>query len=183
MTQSENIVIINDKKFSPFILEADIKKLVRSLALQIRSEYIDKNPVFLVILKGSIFFAADLIREIGIECQVEAMQAKSYGAKMHSSGDVNLFLFEFDIKGRNVLIIEDIVDTGQTLKALYEELEKHSPASVEIVTLISKPEMRKSDVRVKYIGMEIPPVFIVGYGLDYDEKGRQLKDVYSIVNF
>ncbi len=171
---------INGLKFKPFIDRAKIAGVVEYLGKKISQDYADKEPLCLVILKGSIIFAADLIRSIDLPVEIEAIRAKSYGSSMQSSGRVNITVSDLNLKGRDVIIIEDIVDTGNTLSALMETIEKMEPASVEIVTFLSKPSMRKTDVRVKYIGVEIPPEFVVGYGLDYAEKGRQLPDIYVL---
>ena len=173
-------VIINDKKFIPYIPREEINKAVRNLAEDIDRDYEDKHPLFLVILKGAVFFATDLLRKLSIDGTLEMVRAQSYGSEMKSSGTVVLSDENISFKGRDVIIVEDIVDTGLTLKTLMESIEKESPASVECAVLISKTEMRQIDVRVKYTGIEIPDVFVVGYGLDYAEKGRFLPEIYGL---
>jgi len=173
-------MLIHDKNFEIFISEKEIRLAVLRLADTINFDYSGKELVLIVILKGAFIFAADLIRLLQFHSRIELLSAKSYGKEMTSSGIVELSIPDLDIEGKHVLIIEDIVDTGLTLLSITTALEQHSPLSIEITTLISKPIMRKVDIKVKYIGIEIPPVFIVGYGLDYAEYGRNLPDIYAI---
>jgi hypoxanthine phosphoribosyltransferase len=130
-------------------------------------------------MKGSVFFGADLLRKLTIDCRLESIRSSSYGSKMESSGKVNIQYSDLNIKDKDVLIIEDIVDSGRTLKALFEQLNALLPKSLEAVSFLSKPSKREVNVDVKYIGKEIPPVFVIGYGLDYDEQGRQLPNLYA----
>lgn len=172
--------IINGKKFKVFIGRAELNKIISELAAKITSDYIDKEVVFVLTLKGSIFFAADLIRQIPLDSTMEVISAKSYGSEMHTSGDVKIVNLLPDIEKKHVLIIEDIVDSGLTIETLFEKIKLSNPASLEAITLLSKPTMRKVNVNVKYVGKEIPPEFVIGYGLDFDEKGRQLPDIYVL---
>lgn len=165
--------------FEKFISSDEIESIVNRLATEINNDYSGKEVVVIVILKGAFVFAADIIRKMHLPCRVELLAAVSYGPLMISSGTVEFILPDYQIKNKHVLIIEDIIDTGLTLSSVTAALHKFSPASLEIVSLISKPSMRKIDIPVKYIGVEIPPVFIVGYGLDYDEHGRNLPDIYA----
>ena len=180
MKKKENKFVINEKVFGIFIDRTQIRASVRKLALEINKDYADKKPLFVIVLKGSIFFASDLLRMIKLPCDIETISAKSYGKKMKSSGFVELCDKKLDVKGRDVIIIEDIADTGLTLKTLVEVLNQQKPASIEAVAFLSKPSQRKVEVNVKYIGIEILPDFVVGYGLDYAEQGRQLPDIYKL---
>lgn len=171
---------VNGKEFIPFIKASEIAEATSRLAARINSDYAGKTPVFMLVLKGSIFFGADLLRLINLDCELVTISAKSYGSRMQSSGEVNLGLFDENIEDKDVIIIEDIIDSGLTLKKIYQSLETQMPASIEIVTLLSKPQMKKTDIRVKYVGMEIEPKFVIGYGLDYAEKGRQLPAIYVL---
>jgi hypoxanthine phosphoribosyltransferase len=165
-----------------FITEEQIENRLTELADMISNDYAGKQLILLIVLKGSVFFAVDLIRKLKIESSIEVISAKSYGDRMESSGKVNLFYQQLEhLKGKDVLIIEDIVDTGHTMDTLTKELMKLTPASLEVASFFSKPSKREVDVKIKYIGLEIPPAFIVGYGLDFAEKGRELKGVYSLV--
>jgi hypoxanthine phosphoribosyltransferase len=170
---------INGKEFSLFMNHDEIADIVSDLAEKINLDYRDKTPICILIMKGSVFFGADLLRKLTIDCRLESIRSSSYGSKMESSGKVNIQYSDLNIKDKDVLIIEDIVDSGRTLKALFEQLNALLPKSLEAVSFLSKPSKREVNVDVKYIGKEIPPVFVIGYGLDYDEQGRQLPNLYA----
>ena len=173
-----DIVEINRKIFKKFIDKSEIEKIVDEIAIKIKIDYSDKKITYVVVLKGAVFFATDLIRKAGIICDINFIKAKSYGSEMKSNGQVDLSPFDFDIAGKDIIIIEDIVDSGHTLKKLTGEFNKLKPNSIEIACLLSKPELRETELNIKYTGKEIPPFFVIGYGLDYDESGRQLEDLY-----
>lgn len=170
-----------------FMTEAEISECVRRLALQITEDYRDKNLTAVVILRGSLIFAADLIRQIELPMTVDFIQASSYGSGAVSSGTLNITHgLEDDPSGRDLLLIEDIIDTGNTLLHLKEHLKASGASSVKICTLLSKPDRRTVDIKVDYIGKVIPNEFVVGYGLDYDQKYRNLpyigilkRDIYE----
>lgn len=168
---------IKDKKFKKFISNQEIKSKISLISNKINTEYVDKNPIFIAILDGSFMFAAELYSKITIPSEISFVKYKSYQGT--SSGDVieNIGLNK-KIKGRHVIIIEDIVDTGQTLNNFIKELEKHKIDSFKIASLFSKPN--KHSIFVNYIGFEISDEFIVGFGLDYEEQGRNLPDVMQI---
>lgn len=174
----DEIIKIKDLKFKRYITEIDIKNRVKILADAISEDYQSKNPILLLTLKGAIIFAADLMREITIPLHIETIIAKSYGMEIESSGNVEIIENKVDFKDRHVIIIEDIVDTGNTMFSLINRLKKFNPESIEICTLLFKPQNLEIDVDVKYTGFEIAPIFVVGYGLDYAEEGRNLKDIY-----
>lgn len=174
------MININGKEFNKFIDKEEIEKVIRSLAERINLDYASKSILFLVVLKGSLFVAADLLRHIKSDSEIAFISAKSYGNEMQSSGNVAITGDYPNIEGRHVIIIEDIVDTGLTLHSLIKKLLESKPASLEALAFLSKTEMRKTDVNVKYIGIEIPPAFVVGYGLDFAEKGRCYPDIYII---
>ena len=154
--------------------EETIKETVNTLAGRINEDYKGRNIVLLVILKGSFVFAADLARKLDMDVSMEFMQVSSYGSGSVSSGEIKIIKdAQIDLNGRDVIIAEDIIDSGNTLKALARLLQKRG-ANVEICTLLSKPSRREVHVDVKYTGIEIPDEFVVGYGLDYDEKFRSL---------
>jgi len=171
---------IHDKHFDPFLSQEVIRQAVTTIATSITDDYRGCDLVCIVVLKGSFIFAADLVRAIDVPCRVEFLSAKSYGSSMTSLGDVVIELPNLDITGKHVLLIEDIVDTGLTISALQSALWKFHPASLEVAALISKPAMRKVNLTVKYQGIEIPPFFIVGYGLDYAEYGRNLPEIWAL---
>ena len=157
------------------LTEEQLQAKVREIAAKINEDYKDKNPMFIVILKGSFVFAADLYKYITLENSIDFMVVSSYGASAVSSGNVKIIKdVAQSIENKDVIIIEDIVDTGHTLSNLVKVLKERNPASIEICSCVDKPERREVPVDVKYKGFEIENEFIVGYGLDYDEKYRNL---------
>jgi hypoxanthine phosphoribosyltransferase len=173
---------IKDKHFKLFISEAEIRKKIRFLANRLSKDYEGKNPLFLAILNGSFIFASDLIRAIRIESQISFIRLSSYN-QFQSSGHVKEIIgLNENIFQRNVVIIEDIIDTGLTLSHILEDLKDLGANSTEIITLLLKPDNLKTDLNIKYIGFEIPEDFVIGYGLDYEGYGRNLKEIYKIKN-
>ncbi|MBU5486709.1 hypoxanthine phosphoribosyltransferase [Clostridium sp. MSJ-8] len=154
--------------------EEAIGEKVKEIGEKISKDYAGKDLLVVVILKGSAIFAADLVRNISIHCNIDFMSVSSYGNGTESSGEVQILKDITNIEGRNVLIVEDIVDSGITLSHLVQILNKRNPNSIEIATLLNKPSRRVEQVDVKYYGYEVPNEFLVGYGLDYDEKYRNL---------
>jgi len=148
---------------------------VRAIGKKISGDYDGKIPIFIGILKGSFMFMADLIRAADISCEVDFMSVASYGQTRRGSGIVRLLKdINVNIRGRHVLIVEDIIDSGITASYLKKYLQLRQPASIEFVTLLDKKKARKVEIDIKYVGFEIPDIFAVGYGLDFDEKHRQL---------
>ncbi|MCK5742399.1 MAG: hypoxanthine phosphoribosyltransferase [Chlorobi bacterium] len=178
--QIAEVISVNGRTFKLFLDRARIDSIVSELADRINRDYAGKQIVFLIVLKGSIFFSADLLRKITGDCRVETIRAKSYGSEMKSSCNVELDMTCSDVSGKHVIIIEDIVDSGRTLKKVSQKLKEQNPASLEIVSFLSKPTERVTDVDVKYVGMEIPNRFVIGYGLDFAECGRQYPDIYAL---
>ncbi len=166
--------MLNDIKevlFSEELLDSVVKKL----GAQISSDYKGRNLLMVSILKGSIVFMTDLMRSIDIPCEIDFMAVSSYGSGIKSSGTVRIMKdLDRDIRGYDVLIVEDILDSGMTLNYLMDLLYARNPNSIRICTLFDKPERRKVDIFPDYKGLEVPDEFIVGYGLDYDEKYRNL---------
>ena len=157
------------------LTKQEIDMMVHRIASSVNDDFYGEEVTAVVILKGSIMFAADLVRCLTVNVKLDFMQASSYGSGVESSGVINIKKdLETDVEGKNVLIIEDIVDSGRTLSLLREEIEKRGAKKVAIASLLSKPSRRVVDVKVEYIGTEIPDEFVVGYGLDMDEKYRQL---------
>jgi hypoxanthine phosphoribosyltransferase len=155
--------------------EETIQKRVKELADQISNDYKDEGVMFIGILKGSIAFMADLMKAMSIDIQIDFMAVSSYGASTKSTGVVRILKdLDADIKDKNILIIEDIIDTGTTLKYLVGYLNSRGPKSIKICSLLDKPERRKADVKADYMGFTIPDEFVVGYGLDYAEWYRGL---------
>lgn len=173
-------VKIKNKLFKIYIDNNRIKTRVSQVANEIEKEYIDKNPVFLIVLTGSIFFATDLLKDMDFDCNIQMISAKSYGNEMESSGKVKIDHLPVDLYGRNVVIIEDIVDTGITITRIIQVLNKQNPKSIKVATLLNKSANRVIKADADFIGFDIPDKFVVGYGLDYAEYGRNLKDIYIL---
>ncbi len=161
--------------FSP----PQIERRVRRLARQISRDYRGKTPLLVCVLKGAFVFLADLIREMTIPVEVEFVRASSYGSAMSSSGTVRLE-GEVNVEGRDVILVEDIIDTGLSVKVLADYILSRSPASFKVCALVDKKERREVEVKVDYVGFEIERGFIVGYGIDYDERYRHLPGIYVV---
>jgi len=170
------------KKEGGFLIsEEDIKKRVKELADQISKDYEGKQPLLVGILKGAFIFLADLIRELSVDAEVDFLAVSSYGKATETSGEVKILKdLSESVEGRDVVIVEDIVDTGLTLRYLYDLLKTRKPASLRICALLDKKERRQVDVPVDYVGFEVPDLFLVGYGLDFAEKYRQLKYIREL---
>ncbi len=165
---------INDAVEKVLISEEEIKNCVKKIAGEIDKDYEGKYPMFVSALSGSFIFTADLMRAITIEGQVSFIFVSSYGSSSVSSGNIEITAGKgFEIQGRDIIIVEDIIDSGRTLSRLKEYLLEQGAASVEICTLLDKPSRRVVDVDVKYCGFQIPDEFVIGYGLDFDYRYRQ----------
>lgn len=163
------------------LTEGEIRKRIRELGKEISSDYKGKELVLVGILKGSFMFLSDLMKEIDIPCTMDFMDASSYGDGAVSSGKVKILKdLDSSIEGKDVLLVEDIIDTGITLSSLKEYLKDRKPNSIEIAALLNKPERRQAEMEVKYMGFEVPDDFLVGYGLDYAEKYRNLPFIGSL---
>ena len=155
--------------------EEELKQRVKEIARRIDADYAGKEPLLISVLRGSFVFMADLVREITLPCTVDFMAVSSYGGGTTSSGQVKIVKdLSEQIEGKDVLVVEDILDSGNTLSYLLKLLEARHPASIRLCTLLDKPERRTKPVAVQYTGFTIPDEFVVGYGLDYDEKYRNL---------
>ncbi len=155
--------------------EEELKAICKRLGEQISEDYKDKNLLLVSVLKGSIVFMGDLMRNITVPCRIDFMAVSSYGSGTQSSGRVKIKKdLDIDISGYDLLVVEDILDSGVTLNSLRQLLKLRNPKSIKICTLLDKPERRKADITADYVGTEVPDEFVVGYGLDYDEKYRNL---------
>lgn len=177
-----NSIKINDRSFRVSITETEIKNRIKSLAAEISADMEGKNPLFLAVLNGAFIFAADLMREMTIPCEISFVKLASYQGTTSTGKIQEVFGINEDLTGRTVIIVEDIVESGQTMKNMIESLGTRNPASVQICTLFFKPDKLKEDLTLDYVAFRITDDFIVGYGLDYDQAGRGLKDVYSIID-
>ncbi|MEI6123518.1 MAG: hypoxanthine phosphoribosyltransferase [Bacteroidota bacterium] len=174
-------VTIKDKTFELSIEYAKIQEAIISVAKEINRDYIGMEPLFLVVLNGAFMFAGELMKEIDLPCEISFVKLASYAGTQSTSHVKKLIGLNEEIKGRNVVVVEDIVDSGITMEKLLEELAAMKPRSISIATLLLKPDALVKDIEIDYVGMEIPNEFIVGFGLDYDGYGRNLKDIYKIV--
>jgi hypoxanthine phosphoribosyltransferase len=172
---------IHDKKFRISYPEAEILKHVQAVADRINKDMKDKYPLFLAVLNGSFVFAADLMRLITIPCEISFVKLASYQGTMSTGKIKEVIGINEDISGRTVIILEDIVESGLTMKRMIDSLGTRNPESVHICTLLLKPEKLKVNLNIEYAAMEIPNDFIVGYGLDYNQQGRNLRDIYTLV--
>ncbi len=178
----KRVIKINDLTFELFISREEIQSKVLSIAKEINADYAGLNPIIFITLKGAIFFACDLISKLNFLCKIDMIRAKSYGMQMQSAGKIEISELTLDIKDKHILLIEDIIDSGLTANALSNYFQSFKPSSFSIAALLSKPTARKFPVDIKYIGFEIPDKFVIGYGLDYAEYGRNLQDLYILKN-
>jgi hypoxanthine phosphoribosyltransferase len=161
--------------------EEDLRRRVGELAAEISRDYEGRPPLLVAILKGAVPFLADLMRELEVPCELDFMAVSSYGSSTDSSGVVRILKdLDASIEGRHVLIVEDIIDSGLTLHYLLRNLEARAPASLEVCALLTKPERRRVDLPIRYVGFEIPNRFAIGYGLDHDERFRNLNHVAAL---
>lgn len=172
---------ILDKTFKTFIPESEIQKRVAAVAEKINHDMAGKNPLLLAVLNGSFIFAADLIRYLTIPCKISFVKLASYQGTTSTGKIKEIIGINENLENRDVIIVEDIVDTGNTMKRMLETLGTRNPRSLHICTLLVKPGKLQVPLNIEYCAMEIPNDFIVGYGLDYDQQGRNLRDIYTVV--
>ena len=173
---------LKDKRFAIEISEDHILKQVRRVAEEINNDLVERKPLFLVVLNGAFMFASDLMKNIDIDCEISFVKLSSYQGTQSSEKVKELIGLNENLKGRTVVIVEDIVDTGITMEGIINDLHKKEVAETRIATLLFKPKAFQKSYKVDYIGMEIPNDFIVGYGLDYDGLGRNFRDIYKIMD-
>ncbi len=177
----EKLVKLGDKSFRLYKSENEIQSFVKSVAHQINADYIGRRPLIVPVLNGSFMFAADLLKELKLDCELSFVKVVSYvGANSNGSAATLIGLNE-SIEGRHVILVEDIVDTGHTLEKILPQLMQLRPASLKVASLLFKPKALKAKVKVDYVGQEIENDFIVGYGLDYNGLGRNLRDIYQVI--
>ena len=160
----------------------ELQRRIRELGAEISREYADRDLIMIGVLKGAVLFLADLMRELTVPCEVDFMAVSSYGSATDSSGVVRILKdLDSSIEGRNVLIVEDIIDSGLTLQYLLRNLRARNPASVEVCALLTKPDRRRVELPIRYVGFEIPNRYVIGYGLDYAQRYRNL-DCVAVLN-
>jgi hypoxanthine phosphoribosyltransferase len=173
-------VTIHGLKFMLLISSRKIQDAIAVIAKKIDRDFKNQNPLFLAVLNGSFLFAADLLKKIKIECEISFIKVSSYSGTS-STGKINTLIgVNENLHKRPVIILEDIVDSGNTLEAVMREIKKHNPDTVRIATLFFKPEAYRKKIVLDYVGIKVPDKFLVGYGLDYNGQGRNLKDIYAL---
>lgn len=175
------VIKVHDKSFETYLSEETIQERVRAIAGEINVAYAGKRPFFIAILNGSFMFAADLFRHLTIEADICFIKLASYKGMQSSGKVITTIGLDDDLFGKDVIIVEDIVDTGKTLFNFLPRLEHQQPASMKIATLLHKPEATEFALELDYVGFSIPNKFVVGYGLDYDGLGRNLKEIYQLI--
>lgn len=176
-----SVIQIKDKRFKTFIPEEQIMKEVARVADEINRDLSGTNPLFISVLNGSFMFTADLMKHLTMPCEVSFVKLASYEGTSSTGKVKELGGLGDDITGRTVVIVEDIVDTGLTMKQLVETLRARGPKDIKIATLLVKPDKLKVELDINYVAMNIPNDFIVGYGLDYDGLGRNYRDIYTVI--
>ena len=178
----KDLVQVHDKKFKLFIAEEAIQREVTRIANLMNRELADKDPIFLGILNGAFMFASDLYKQLTFPCQITFLKLASYSGTQSTGTVKQLIGINLDLKDRFVVVLEDIVDTGVTLETIIRQLSGFQPAAIRVATFLHKPEATIREVKLDYVGMEIPNDFILGYGLDYDGYGRNFKEIYQLVD-
>jgi len=174
-------VTVNGERFAMFLSEEQIQRRVRELAAQLNDDYRGKTPIFIGILNGAFIFFSDLIREITVDCEVDFFKLSSYGDAKISSGQVKLLKdLNCQVTGRDIVVVEDIIDSGLSIDFIKKLMTRENPSSFRVVTLLLKKTVAKIDFPIDYVGFEIPPEFVVGYGLDYGQKVRNLRAIYRL---
>lgn len=173
-------ITLHDKTFDTYLSEQTIQEKIKELAIAINNEYAGKKPLFIAILNGSFMFAADLFKHLSIEAEICFIKLASYRGMKSSGNVVTAIGLDQDLYDREVIIVEDIVDTGKTLNEFLPKLSHQQPKSLKIAALLHKAEATKYNIQINYTGFVIPDKFVVGYGLDYDGLGRNLKEIYQL---
>lgn len=174
-------IVINNDRFTLYLSEEMIRQRIKELAGQINRDYSGKVPIFIGILNGSFIFFSDLIRDITLDCEVDFLKLSSYGDAKISSGQVKLLKdLNCEVTGRDIIVVEDIIDSGLSIEFMKKLVLKENPASFSVVTLLLKKSVAKINFPIDYVGFEIPPEFVIGYGLDYAQKVRNLRSIYRL---
>ena len=175
------IIKVHDKTFGPFLSEKDIQGQIKKIAAAINEDYAGMRPMFIAILNGSFMFAADLFKYLSIDAEICFIKLASYKGTSSSGQIITAIGLDVDLIGKDIIIIEDIVDTGKTLNEFLPKLLHQQPASMRIAALLHKPDAVKFPIQIDYLGFSIPNKFVVGYGLDYDGLGRNFKEIYQLI--
>jgi len=175
------LIKVHDKHFKPYISADKINEEVKRVAAEINKDYKGKKPLFIAILNGSFMFAADLFKEINIEAEICFIKLASYKGIKSSGQVITAIGLDVDLVGREIIVVEDIVDTGNTLSKFLPQIYHHHPASLKIAALLHKPDAMIHPIKIDYLGFSVPNKFLLGYGLDYDGLGRNIKEIYQLV--
>ncbi len=176
-----NTILLNDKEFTPYLTVAQIDEQIQRLGVELSKDYEGKRPLFIAILNGSFMFASDLFKALTIECEICFIKLASYKGTKSTGQVITSIGLDATLTDRHVIIIEDIVDTGKTLHEFLPQLANQQPASLKIAALLHKPDALAFPVKIDYLGFNVPNKFLLGYGLDYDGYGRNLKEIYKLV--
>lgn len=173
---------INKKRFERIISRTEITMAVERVAAKIKKDLKKKDPVFVIVLNGAFFFGSDLLKQLKFDCTYTFVKASSYkGSK--STGDVKFDLgFSDSMKDKTIVIVEDIIDTGTTIEAIFKELKRIKPKQIKVASLLLKTDAYKKDIPIDYVGIKVPNRFLIGYGLDFDGAGRNLQHIYTMIN-
>lgn len=175
------VIQVHDKKFQPFLTTAQIDEQISKMAASINKDYAGKRPLFIGILNGSFMFASDLFKHITVDAEISFIKLASYKGTRSTGHVITSIGLDESLRDRHVVIIEDIVDTGKTLSEFLPQLMDQQPASLKIAALLHKPDALKHDLKIDYLGFSVPDKFLLGFGLDYDGLGRNLKEIYQLV--
>lgn len=175
------VIKVHDKEFTPYLSANEIEEQVKRVASEINRDYEGKKPLFIAILNGAFIFAADLFKHITIEAEISFIKLASYKGIKTSGNVITAIGLDADLHHREVIIIEDIVDTGKTLFQFLPQLQHQHPTSLKIASLLHKPDALQHPLKIDYLGFNIPDKFVIGYGLDYDGLGRNIKEIYQLV--
>jgi hypoxanthine phosphoribosyltransferase len=175
-----SVIQVIDKKFKPYLSAAQISERIKAVASQINKDYEGKKPIFIAILNGSFMFASDLFKEITVEAEICFIKLASYKGTKSTGNVITSIGLDEPLKDRHVIIIEDIVDTGNTLNKFLPQLHNQQPASLRIAALLHKPEALEHPLVIDYLGFSVPNIFLLGFGLDYDGLGRNLAEIYQL---
>jgi hypoxanthine phosphoribosyltransferase len=176
-----SLIKVHDKEFVPYLTSKEIEEQVARVAAEINRDYKDKKPLFIAILNGAFIFAADLFKQIDLEAEIAFIKLASYKGVKSTGKVITAIGLDVELFGRDVIIVEDIVDTGKTLSQFLPQLDHHHPASLKIAALLHKPDAMIHPINIDYLGFTIPNKFVLGYGLDYDGLGRNIKEIYQLV--
>ena len=176
-----SVIQVNGKKFQPYLTAEEIDKQIKRLGAAINKDYKDKRPLFIAILNGSFMFASDLFKELSIDAEICFIKLASYKGTRSTGHVVTSIGLDESLKDKHVVIIEDIVDTGKTLSEFMPQLADHQPASLKIAALLHKPDALVYPLTIDYLGFSVPNKFLLGYGLDFDGLGRNLKEIYQLI--